>query len=468
MTLSHLIQSVEQLAAATLHLTDAELAGGAYAWGDYSGVRMALLGTAQDVDDLAVRLLIQRAAAGSPPTHAQQLLARHRVAYRELLALLVGIDPVELTRPPVQGEWPVLEALRHIDEAERAFFISILAGVAAQAKGEAAAMPPRDQRGALLAEADPAAASDASATERLVAYARLHFLVEAKLAGLTDAQLQARSPFWEPQQPSVAFRIGRFTAHLREHTVQVQKALLALGHIPGEAALHIRTLYRALAGVEGALMGAPELVGQCTELAQAIALRTEAVVQAVADNAALIAAVRSGDAAAVEALLAQNARLADASDANQQSAVLVAAYAHQFAIAQMLHKAGAELDLFSAAAIGHLPEVEEYFAWDAKTIERFAKDGFTPLQLACYFGQAEVALYLIEKGADIHAVSKNGSTLQAIHAAVAGRSAAIVRALLDAGAHVDAQQAGGFTPLLAAEQNGDAEIAALLRGAAQS
>jgi ankyrin repeat protein len=164
-------------------------------------------------------------------------------------------------------------------------------------------------------------------------------------------------------------------------------------------------------------------------------------------------------------LLAQNPRLADATDANQQPAVLVAAYAHQFAIAQMLHKAGADLDLFSAAAIGYLPEVEAYYNWKTETINRFAKDGFTPLQLACYFGQAQVALFLIEKGADIHAVSQNGSTLQAIHAAVAGRNATIVRALIDAGAHVTIQQAGGFTPLMGAEQNGDAAIVEMLREA---
>jgi len=463
MTRLHLTQSVEQLAAATAHLSDAELASGAYAWGDYSAVRMALLGTAQDLDTLAASLLVQRAAAGNPPTQSQLLLAHHREAYRELRSLLVGIDSTELTRAPAQGEWPVVEALRHIDQTERSFFISILVGLDAQAKGTVAAMPPREQRAEILAEADPVAGEDSSPAQRLAAYARLHLLVEAKLTGLSDAQLEARSPFWEPEQPSVAFRIGRFTAHLREHTVQAEKTLLALGHIPGEARLHIRSLYRALARVEGALMGAAELVDRCAPLAETIALRTVAAVEAVADSAALIDAIRSGDAAAVEALLAKNPRLADATDASQQSAVLVAVYAHQFAIAQKLHKAGAELDLFSAAAMGYLPEVEEYYAWNPATIDWFAKDGFTPLQLACYFGQAEVALWLIEKGADVHAVSQNGSKLQAIHAAVAGRNTAIVAALLDAGADVNAQQEGGFTPLMGAEQNGDKEIVEILR-----
>lgn len=464
MTLSHLTQSVEQLAAATVHLTDAELASGAFAWGDYGGVRMALLGTAQDLDDLAASLLVRRTAAGNPSTRAQQLLAQHRVAYWDFRGLLVGIDPTELTRAPAEGEWPVMEALRHMDGAERSFFISILAGLEAQTKGAVAAMPPREQRAGILAAADPAPAADADPAERLAAYARLHLLVETKLTGLTDAQLEARSPFWEPEQPSVAFRIGRFTAHLREHAVQAEKALLALGHIPSETRLHIRTLYRSLAGVEGALMGAAEFDAECGKWAEIIEARAIAATEAVADSAGLIDAIRARDAATVDVLLAKNPRLADATDVNQQSAVMVATYAHQFAIAQTLHKAGAELDNFSAAAIGYLPEVVEFYDWNPATIDWFAKDGFTPLQLACYFGQAEVALWLIEKGADIHAVSKNGATLQAIHAAVAGRNASIVGALIDAGADLSTEQAGGFTPLMAAEQNGDGEIVAMLQG----
>lgn len=462
---SLLSHAVEQLAAATAQRTDAELASGGYAWGDYGGVRMALLGSAQDLDALAAKLLALRTNAGNPPTPAQLLLAHHREAYRALLALLVGIPAEELTRAPAQGEWSVAEALRHIDSAERGFFISILAGLEAQKKGADAAMPPHSERAAILAEAGPAPGDDAGPQEQLAAYARLHYLVEAKLAGLTDKQLDARSPFWEAEQPSVAFRLGRFTAHVREHSVQVEKTLLALGHIPNEARLHIRTLYAALARMEGALMGAPELAEECTGWADTLAQRVIAVGEAVADSAALFAAIRAGDEAAVDRLLAKNRWLVDACDANQQSALMAAVYSHQFAIARKLHAAGAELNLFSAAAVGDLQHVEAWHNWKAECINWYAKDGFTPLQLACYFGQAEVALFLIEKGADVHAVSKNGMGLQAIHAAVAGRNREIVAALIAAGADVATTQEGGFTPLMAAEQNGDAEIAALLRDA---
>ncbi len=48
---------------------------------------------------------------------------------------------------------------------------------------------------------------------------------------------------------------------------------------------------------------------------------------------------------------------------------------------------------------------------------------------------------------------------------MAGRNAEVVKLLIDAGADVNARQEGGFTPLMAAVQNGDAEIEALLRTA---
>ncbi|MCD0158992.1 ankyrin repeat domain-containing protein, partial [Deinococcus sp. 6GRE01] len=48
-------------------------------------------------------------------------------------------------------------------------------------------------------------------------------------------------------------------------------------------------------------------------------------------------------------------------------------------------------------------------------------------------------------------------------AAVAGGHGALARALVMAGADVNAAQAGGFTPLMAAAQNGDAGLVLFLR-----
>jgi ankyrin repeat protein len=95
-------------------------------------------------------------------------------------------------------------------------------------------------------------------------------------------------------------------------------------------------------------------------------------------------------------------------------------------------------------------------------MHEYTSDGFTPLQLACFFGHAAVAEYLVDQGADIHAVARNAMQVQPLHAAVAGQYVEIVKLLIAHGANVNAKQQSGFTPLMAARQNQNKEIQALL------
>ena len=52
-------------------------------------------------------------------------------------------------------------------------------------------------------------------------------------------------------------------------------------------------------------------------------------------------------------------------------------------------------------------------------------DGFTPLQLAAYFGAPGAAADLIAAGADVDAVADNPMRIQPLHAAAAGRHSAV-------------------------------------------
>jgi ankyrin repeat protein len=100
-------------------------------------------------------------------------------------------------------------------------------------------------------------------------------------------------------------------------------------------------------------------------------------------------------------------------------------------------------------------------------VDARSPDGFTPLQLAAYFGAPAAAALLIERGAAVDAVADNPQRIAPLHAAVAGQHPEVVRLLLAAGALPDLRQPGGWTPLLAAARHGHAEIvAALLDGGA--
>ncbi len=458
-----LTPAVERLAAVLVHQDETILDSAGWSWGDYGGVRMALIGTVQDLDNLAADLLHKRAAMGNPPTLAQRLLAFYHIAYWDLRALLMGLTEDQFGAPPADGEWPVQTTLFHIYRTERSFWGSILLGLAAL-QSETAPRFDGSLAQQVTAATDPAPQDGDRLPDMVNAYRRLHSLVIDDLQMLREIELDAPSPYWEAIPPTVHFRIGRLTAHLHEHTVQIEKILAAVAP-QTEAQMHVRRIYRALAGVESALLGAADLGYLCDELAAQIDARTQTLPKVIADIHALFDAIKHGDAGIVHRLIQGNRKLVDASDQSRLNALMTAAYYNQPAIVQILRDAGAELSLFSAAAVGYLPEIEAHYEWNPKTVNWIARDGYTPLQLACFFGQEVVARYLVEHGADVHAVSRNETGLQALHAAVAGRSPGIVAALIEAGADVHARQASGHTPLQAALQNQDEAIVLALRDA---
>lgn len=144
--------------------------------------------------------------------------------------------------------------------------------------------------------------------------------------------------------------------------------------------------------------------------------------------------------------------------------VLYAMYRHNFALARDLAAAAGDLDLPEAAAVDDAGRVRELLGAGAAIEERTA-DGFTPLQLAAYFGAPAATEVLLGAGADVHAVADNPMRIQPLHAAAAGRHAAVAAQLIRAGADVHATQSHGYTPLHSAARNGDAALVEALLAA---
>src|SRR6266542_5521856 len=69
-----------------------------WAWGAYDdeGVRFAFFRTYEELRELAVRLATERLHQGRPITPAQHILSQYRVAYRELVALTLGLTDEQL------------------------------------------------------------------------------------------------------------------------------------------------------------------------------------------------------------------------------------------------------------------------------------------------------------------------------------------------------------------------------------
>jgi ankyrin repeat protein len=180
----------------------------------------------------------------------------------------------------------------------------------------------------------------------------------------------------------------------------------------------------------------------------------------------MLEAIKAGDEARVRALLADQPGLAAARTAGGVSAVLLAVYYGQRALAEVLLEAGPAPDVFEASATGRAERVAALLAQDPGLANAYAPDGFTPLGLAAYFGHQPTVEVLLAHGADPAVAARNPTRVQPLHSAVANRDAdagrALAALLLSHGADVNAQQEGGYTPLHEAAFHGDLALAQLL------
>lgn len=275
-------QAVESFARITQGASAADLER-PWVWGAYDeeGVRFAFFRTYEELRELAVRLLTARVAAGSPPTASQRILALYHLAQRDLQAALLGVSPALATQPPAPGEWSVQQAVSHMTQATIGFYAVVRHTLNSRRSGAQQSEEMTDETwdaAVGASDAELMAQLGAEFTELVAFAAQWHDRVLTEFADMTEEELAWPSRYWEGYDLPLRFRLHRFDAHLRQHTIQVDKTLEALGHAPTEARRLLRLIYAALAEVEGALIGAAGVGDELQRQAAAsIAARSEEV-----------------------------------------------------------------------------------------------------------------------------------------------------------------------------------------------
>jgi len=116
-------------------------------------------------------------------------------------------------------------------------------------------------------------------------------------------------------------------------------------------------------------------------------------------------------------------------------------------------------DVFDVARFGSIEEMKVLESKNADTINSVNKMNFTPLILACYKGNTEVASYLVKRVKDVNFNSSSGTALAA---SIVKGNLALSKLLLENKADPNLADAGGMTPLLYAIQFKNTELVKLL------
>jgi ankyrin repeat protein len=172
--------------------------------------------------------------------------------------------------------------------------------------------------------------------------------------------------------------------------------------------------------------------------------------------------ITNADLSSLDALLTKNPALAKSRTSHHVSPLMLSCYYKKPEVTALLLKYLDEINLFEASAAGKFDVVANLVYTHPEAINFYAGDGFTPLGLACYFGQYEVARYLVLKGADVNLPSNNGFRVYPLHSAVAGNYTQIARMLIENNAQVNVKQQAGATALHSAAQNGNIDLLILL------
>jgi len=208
-------------------------------------------------------------ATGVRATPSAARIAPATLARWDLHGLLAPLEDAALDADPGGGEWTIRQTLGHIVSGQRTY-----AWFTGWWLSQVGADPFPDRIPDELAELVPDEHGAEGAGGILDIRDRLDAVLDlsaSRLGDLDDAALSARAR-WAGIWVDVGFRLGRWSSHLREHTIQVEKTLVALDRTPREVDRIVRRVLGAYGRLEAeAFALPPSAIDACDERGRSVA-----------------------------------------------------------------------------------------------------------------------------------------------------------------------------------------------------
>jgi hypothetical protein len=247
--------ALNELLARLARVDDAALT---YVWqwdGQDVDVRYLYYRALETIESATSRAL--SALTGAHSTEARDAVAAATAARWDTQGILATLADGDLDADPGGGEWTIRQTLAHIIGSQRgyawgsAYWISVRnepkpAGRRRAPDGLFAAMPD---------EQDEATGSLADVRKKLD---DIVDTTSSRYATLTSDEMAVEGG-WSGFPVTISFRMWRWSSHIQEHTVQVEKTLDMLGRRRTEVQYLIRLICRAFGRLEATAFGLPRV-----------------------------------------------------------------------------------------------------------------------------------------------------------------------------------------------------------------
>ncbi len=256
---SELKRAVQEWTARMLPLSEKDLER-PWIWKDHDeeGIRFAFFVTLQELRHLAVTL----SALRTKPTPAQHILSQYHAAYMDLQAALLGLSPIDADLAPAEGEWPIRQVYSHILRTDIGFTAVVRYALEGHRSNRWTTDPIPDEeypRLYRLSEKEYDEVVEGPFEQMLAYHRELHPAIIEEFSNISDQELELPSTFWEETRFPIKHRLHRYEAHFVQHTIQIDKTLVAIGQAPTEAKRLLRKIHVALAEAEGMMIGAEKM-----------------------------------------------------------------------------------------------------------------------------------------------------------------------------------------------------------------